>query len=281
MTRYGIYSDVHGNLAALRAVLSDMDQKGIEKKIFLGDVVGYGPSPSECLHEVRARSDIVLYGNHDLAVGGNVYMGANTLARLSLLWTESVLSEEERRLLVSVGPTVSLDGMVFSHDNLINPGNLRYVVEQWEYEDNLESFKDGISIGFIGHTHLGIITTTFKTAAIPRESPYRLSKGEKALVNVGSVGQPRRMTIATEADTRAVYCIHDTETKEIILRRVPYDVEETVKLLKKHELEEFVMSKLPDSVEELARDVEKLRNRYGEKFTSISEILMWRLRNER
>ncbi len=184
----------------------------------------------------------------------------------------------------------------FAHDNLASPGDWNYTLHPGDYANGIDALAEDDIIGFVGHTHIGgifIPDGPFFSRKIV-EPEYTLKDGQKAVVNVGSVGQPRQEnlldgTYASEIDTRASYCLYDSETKTIRLIRVEYDVEETAKLLEQQAIEEFVLKKLPKlmaenhpySLEHLAYGVKKGRERYDLDITNISGFLAWRLRNGR
>lgn len=246
MTRVLIISDIHANLAALETVLSDADGR-YDTIWCLGDVVGYGPKPNECIELVRERAALCVMGNHDWAVldkpGINVD-DFNPQARHAVLWTRQELREENRRYLdalpfAPVNPP-GAPGMLVTHASPREP--------VWEYIltpsialENFVVFDDAIC--FVGHTHKpaiyrwhsfesfaeGGVTHEMQQMATvdylqPRpESVLHLevSPTQRLIINPGSVGQPR------DNDARAAYALLDLEAMTCEHVRVPYPIELT------------------------------------------------------
>lgn len=234
---HAIISDIHDNLPALKAVLADINSKGITRVICLGDVVGYGPNPAECVDLARRRCDVTLCGNHDFAVVTEMVFGFNGCAKKAVAWTRQKLrpgplsSPEERarwRFLENLPERHQEGRILYVH------GSPRSHMEYIEYI--MESDADDIGFGpsdklrdifasvewlcFVGHTHdAGIFTGDYKyipSSMLP-ESSYEVPKEGKTIVNVGSVGQPR------DGDPRACYVTFDGEA--IQYHRVEYDVD--------------------------------------------------------
>ena len=225
-----IISDIHSNLGALEAVLSDIRAKDIREIICLGDVVGYGPEPEACIDLLKDLK-IVLLGNHDEAVLLGEAEDFNTRARRAVEWTRKRLNDGiqhdaikmERWNFLERMASVHEDGRVmYIHGSPRNPTK-EYVLP-WSVNDH-EKMKDiflripGICFG--GHTHLpGVFTESFEFfSPSDLHNVYVVEPGQKAFVNVGSVGQPR------DGDTRSCYVTFDGET--IVWRRVEYDIEKT------------------------------------------------------
>jgi predicted phosphodiesterase len=235
-----ILSDVHGNLEAFHTVLSHISNLGVREIICLGDLVGYGPRPAECLDLARPFQ-VNLMGNHEEAVLKGAY-GFNSLAREAIEWTREQLRPKWH------SPRVKRDRWQFMKDlaRRHTEGNVMYVhgsprdpTTEYLLKSDLEDFFDEppekiranfeliSGVCFNGHTHTpGIITEEYVFLS-PREfgSVHRLRPGEKAIANVGSVGQPR------DGDNRACYVTFDGT--EIVYHRVEYDVEKTVEEIRR------------------------------------------------
>ncbi|HHN46968.1 MAG TPA: metallophosphoesterase [Planctomycetes bacterium] len=242
-----VISDIHGNLEALQAVLTDIDYHGIEEIICLGDVVGYGPDPVECVDIVRKRCKVSICGNHDIAVLNQAF-GFNQFAKRAIDWTRrrlkpGFLSRHDARdrwdFLKGCPDRYSeLDG-----DVLYVHGSPRDPIMEYMDENDLmnvgfgpdnkviESFKIVQWTAFIGHSHKpGVFTYNIEKDDYAYTHLWDLpdlrvelkEKGAwKAIVNVGSVGQPR------DGDPRASYVVLDLEERQAVYRRVYYDVELT------------------------------------------------------
>ncbi len=235
--RQAILSDIHGNLVALQAVLADLEKQKVDEIVCLGDVVGYGPRPRECLR-VAFDFRFTLKGNHEDAVL-NRPEGFNEKARRAILWTHDALmvggeyEEEDRRIWNFLGglPDRHQEGDTFYAHGSPRPGETfrEYIFfldcrDQRKMNEVFASF-DG-RVCFVGHTHIpGIFEDNctgdgyYSCRASSGNSCYELAD-RKVLVNVGSVGQPR------DGDPRACYVIYDMGT--VRFRRVPYDVEKAI-----------------------------------------------------
>jgi predicted phosphodiesterase len=241
-----IISDIHGNLEALQAVLKDIEARGVSEIYCLGDVVGYGPNPRECVDLVM-RCKVVLLGNHDQ---GAIFDpdGFNPQAERAIFWTRAQLEDlseprqiRERRweFLAERPRQVRENGFLYVH------GSARYPLSEYVFPEDIYNMKKMERIFalverycFQGHTHVpGIFTENLQFLS-PEDvnSQYKLD-GRKTLCNVGSVGQPR------DGDWRACYVMLDGETINFI--RVEYDVETTIrKVYEIDELDNFLGDRL-------------------------------------
>jgi diadenosine tetraphosphatase ApaH/serine/threonine PP2A family protein phosphatase len=254
---FAVISDIHSNLEALTAVLADIEQRGATRIVCLGDVLGYGPNPRECLDLIRTQCRVCIAGNHDHAV---LYEPANfnTAAERAAYWTRQVLESEpdvEKRsvrweflgglpvrateqdiLYVHASPRRPVNEYIFPEDVFTNP---QKVIANFERLD--------AQLCFIGHTHQPGVFLDDPYFDPPHElpdSPYFVLDDERAIVNVGSVGQPR------DRDPRASYVlVHPFEDgdpdnpgshslvkqatqagiDQVEFVRVEYDIDTTVK----------------------------------------------------
>ncbi|MDH3196657.1 MAG: metallophosphoesterase family protein [Candidatus Krumholzibacteria bacterium] len=218
--RYLLISDVHANFEALQATLDVADRLEPFQLMCLGDIVGYGADPSACLDALGDRSNLILAGNHDLAVAGVVpFQDFNPIARQSIEWTRNVLSGEDRELLSNL-PLQYIDGeYCFTHASPIEPMEFHYIRT---LEDVAEVFGQiGQRFCFVGHTHLPVLVRmSSKTGRmeVVRDTKIHLEDRYRYFVNVGSVGQPRD----NNPDACMVLLDEDTATLEFL--RVPYDI---------------------------------------------------------
>lgn len=226
-----IISDIHGNLEALRAVLDDINQQSIDEGIYcLGDVIGYGPNPRECIDLVM-NCKMVLLGNHDQ---GALFDpdGFNPSAERAIMWTRDQLEQptearqirEKRWDFLAERPrSFRENGVMYVHGSARNPLNEYVFPEDIYNQRKMEKIFTLVDrYCFQGHTHVpGVFTESlqFHTPDDVNMS-YKLD-GRKTLCNVGSVGQPR------DLDPRACYVLFDGET--IRYRRVEYDFEVTIR----------------------------------------------------
>lgn len=224
-----LISDIHGNLEALRAVLADIDAQGIDEIVCLGDIIGYGPNPCECLDLVMKRCAVTILGNHDQAALFDPD-GFNPVALQAIYWTRDKLdsgpaSESNRRwdFLGTLPRLHKAEPFMFVHGSSRDPTN-EYVFPEYVYDQRkMEILFARIEhYSFQGHTHLPGVFTTQCEFLTPEECNYEFSMGpEKLMVNVGSVGQPR------DEDRRSCYVVLDDEAMKIEFRRIEYDVDKT------------------------------------------------------
>lgn len=238
-----VLSDIHANLAALEAVLADAQSFNYEAVWCLGDTVGYGPEPNECIARMRQLKPRAVVGNHDWAVLG--LMDAedfNHEARRGVLWTRERLTVESLAWLRDLPNEPLIEG-----DFTLTHGSPRDPV--WEYilypstaYANLEYFSTPFCL--VGHTHVPAIFTTEKDnrkMTLVRPTPGQavpLSNGQRAILNPGSVGQPR------DSDARAAYALLDTERAAWLPRRVAYPIEVTQARMRAVGLPERLINRL-------------------------------------
>jgi predicted phosphodiesterase len=226
-----LISDIHGNLEALLSVLEDIDSQSVDEIYCLGDVIGYGPNPCECLDQVMKRADVTILGNHDQAALFDPD-GFNPMALAAIYWTRDQLdngpgsrSQIDRRWdFLGELPRFVDDGeFKFVHGSPRDPTN-EYVFPEYVFDTRKMEilFRKVNQYCFMGHTHLPGVFTTECEFMSPEETEYTYELGsEKIMVNVGSVGQPR------DDDNRSCYVILDKAAKTITFRRVEYDFEAT------------------------------------------------------
>ena len=223
--RYLVISDIHANLAAFEAVLAHAAGE-FDFIWCLGDMVGYGPDPNECIARLRDFPHLCLAGNHDWAALGRLDIQSfNTDARVAVLWTQQELTPASRAYLESLPTNLVQDSFTLAHASPRQPV-WEYVLDPLIAQRNFAYFDTPYCL--IGHTHIPVI---FRRIVTPGGEgcqtllpPFkeRMPLGEaQALVNPGSVGQPR------DGDPRASYAILDTETMTWDHRRIPYPVEIT------------------------------------------------------
>jgi len=230
--RYAILSDVHANLDALDAVLEDVAREGVERIVCLGDFVGYGPEPNECVERLRPLVHFALVGNHDLAAVGRLDPNRfNLYARIAIEWTRQHLSPSTRAYLESLPARTEAEGVLFVHASPRDPVE-EYILDPVTADDNFR--YEPFQICFFGHSHLPVWFVhdgqRTELRCLPYRTPVRLEGELRHLVNVGSVGQPR------DGDPRAAYVVYDAAQRTAELRRVPYPVERVQRKMQAAEL---------------------------------------------
>jgi diadenosine tetraphosphatase ApaH/serine/threonine PP2A family protein phosphatase len=218
--RYVLISDIHGNLEALQAALSFAGNLEPYQLYCLGDVVGYGANPSECLEVLRNDANLILAGNHDLAVAGVIPThDFNPMAQAAVEWTRKAMSEEDVTTLANL-PLVYIDGdYCFTHASPLEPMRFGYVRTMEDVAQVLSAI--GQRFCFVGHTHLPVLVRMDEKKGkmeIVRENLVHIEDGYRFFVNVGSVGQPR------DSNPDACMVILDEEAATLEFLRVPYDI---------------------------------------------------------
>jgi diadenosine tetraphosphatase ApaH/serine/threonine PP2A family protein phosphatase len=218
--RIAVFSDIHANWEAFRAVQEDMRKARVDRTVFLGDVVGYGPDPSRCLEEVRGMKCPVIRGNHDdvVAVDKSIH-DFNPLAQEGVYYSRAELDQGQREWLDRMPMIVRFRGAIFTHSSLWHPEEFPYITSIEEAWLHFKEQRHRLS--FCGHTHYpGVWEKRNEINVYPaRRKAFRLQEGMKYLVNVGSVGQPR------DGIANACYVVWDDTEQTISHRRVPYDID--------------------------------------------------------
>ncbi len=238
--KHAVISDVHGNLEALTAVLEDIDSQGVTDIVCLGDLVGYGADPNECVSKIRSRARTSVAGNHDHAAVGKLGLEFfNSAARRAATWTERVLTGENKRYLSELPLTFEMkEGALLVHSSPSSPGQWAYIFHPGQAAGEFHSFAQ--TVCFFGHTHQPAVYTDnagFHCGDALGE--FRMGAGTRYLVNVGSVGQPR------DGNPKAAYCIFDSEDLVLSLRRVEYDVELSGMKIVRNDLPRALAERLP------------------------------------
>jgi len=230
--RLMIFSDVHGNLEALKSVLTHAESRNVHRCICLGDLVGYGPHPEECIQVVQSLNNCrVLAGNHDVAsLWQTSPYGMSSIAQKVILWTMDQLSQESKDYLDALPDRLDLANMTFVHANSYNPRGWRYVLDR---KHAMRCFAaTHTRYLFIGHSHRPVIITrnsvlTVDIQSVPGTVEFKLDDPKRRIFNCGSVGQPR------DKDSRACYIIFDSRLQQLEYYRVSYDVDATVRAAQK------------------------------------------------
>jgi predicted phosphodiesterase len=224
--RLAIISDVHANVEALQAVMKDIKKRKLKEMVFLGDAVGYGPNPNECIEILTKNCRILLAGNHDWAsIDLTEIEYFNQYAKAAILWTKGVLSEENRKLLKTfpIKKELNKDKVLLVHSTPKEPEAWHYLLTLWDAEINFHYFNEMVCL--IGHSHLPFVIERLPSGEmVTYNSGSDLKNGQRYIINCGSVGQPR------DRDPRACYAIMDDERVDFV--RVEYDVKKTQKKMR-------------------------------------------------
>lgn len=237
--RYGIFSDVHSNTEALDAILSFFRKKEVEEYLCVGDIVGYGAEPHECIEKIRALGGKGIGGNHDWASAGTISPNAfNPYAKAAIVWTRDMLGKGDVGFLKSL-ESVYTDGTItLVHGSLDFPERFQYIFDRESAAATLELLQTRIC--FVGHSHLPMIVVRSADGKVYLHGGDEvvLEKDFRYLVNVGSVGQPR------DGDPRASCAIFDSERSFVEIKRVSYDIASTQRKIIQAGLPSFLAERL-------------------------------------
>jgi len=239
--RYAIIADIHANLAAFTAVLADIDQRGGVDEIWcLGDVVGYGPDPHQCIELLRQHNHVCVAGNHDWAAIGKLNLAEfNPDAAAACRWTAQQLTPEDTEYLENLPLVIEKDDFTLAHGSPREP--------IWEYLISVSSAKENFAyfhsqFCLVGHSHVPLVFRLSETGTCSF-SQFSANIGlvlarSRLIINPGGVGQPR------DGDPRASYAILDSEARMVRLYRVPYDIGATQASMVRHNLPIRLVSRL-------------------------------------
>jgi predicted phosphodiesterase len=237
--KYGFFSDVHANLEALKACIIDFRSEKLDKLFFLGDAVGYGPNPDECVKLIDEIAEVKLMGNHDYAALGLMETEYfNQYAAESMGWTKDSISEKTVEIMSDFELTHVIDQILLVHSSPREPENWHYILDMEDAEENFDFFEDKICL--LGHTHRPYIVYKSESgdAILAKDIEVEIEEEYRYLVNIGSVGQPR------DGDPRSCYLIYDGDAQTIRLKRVQYDVKSTQKVMAQIGLPEYLIDRL-------------------------------------
>lgn len=241
--RIAFISDIHANLEALEAVLEDIEQQQIDEIVCLGDIVGYGVNPNECVDLVRKQCPTTLLGNHDAAAVELLStQHFNIHAKIAIEWTTQNLRKESKHFLTSLPLKATKEQLTLVHATPYEPNMWYYITSLEEAAFNFQFFDTPVCL--VGHTHIPIIIVldSEKELYVHQNTSIALDsiEGSRLLINVGSVGQPR------DRNPKSCYGIFDSEQGLFSYRRVAYNIQKTQAKMKKCKMPEFLLSRLED-----------------------------------
>ena len=221
--RIGFISDIHANLEALEAALRALEKHQLDKLYCLGDIVGYGANPNECIERVRETCQAVVLGNHDAALIRHTgIQHFNSYAQEAIGWTLRIIKEENMAYLKAAPISQTLDGILLVHSTPLEPDNWNYIFSQKEAQAHFDVMDTDIA--FIGHSHIPI--------------EFKDDKTGRRIINVGSVGQPR------DGDSRFCCGLYETDSGTFQWIRDVYPVENAAEKIRQAGLPEFLAQRL-------------------------------------
>jgi predicted phosphodiesterase len=216
--RYAVISDVHGNLEALATLFEKL--RPTDGMLCLGDLVGYGPNPNECVEMVRARATATVLGNHDVAAIDNFGIAYfNPMAREAMAWTQTILSAENKEWLNSLGYEFRMAEYLMVHGAPVN--YFEYILDK---DGAAGAFaRTDAPLIFIGHTHIAECYTLHPSGKLEHRhlqhgGEVTLEPGLRYLINVGSVGQPR------DLNPQASFAFYEPEAAKVTVERFDYPI---------------------------------------------------------
>ncbi len=219
--RYAIIADIHANLTAFVTVLVDMEHRGeVEEVWCLGDIVGYGPDPHQCIELLRQTNHVCVAGNHDWAAIGKIdTFEFNPDAAAACQWTATKLTPRDITYLRGLPLVIERDDFTLVHGSPREP-IWEYILSISAAKENFAHFKSKFCL--VGHSHVPLVfrynhAGSCYFSQFPTNKVLMLGK-ERLIINPGAVGQPR------DGDPRASYAIYDSETSQVELYRVSYNV---------------------------------------------------------
>ena len=235
-----LFSDVHGNLPAFEAVLRDIDKVGVDQRWCLGDLVGYGAQPNECVALAKDTCDLCLIGNHDLVVIDKLDIADFSFnAAFAATWTKEHINKESLEFLSGLEPKDESRPLGLYHASPRDPV-WEYVLSTMLADENMQQMA--LRVGAVGHSHVALYFRRLGSGVVVGEhaaggTVLDMSKSDW-LINPGGVGQPR------DGDPRAAWVLLDLSTWQAEWRRVEYPVDEAAHAISEAGLPEALGQRL-------------------------------------
>ena len=246
--KYAIISDIHSNLEALERALEEIQKRGCGQIICLGDVVGYGADPSQCLklvqesavYDERFAAKEIIMGNHDRAVEDvKLRESFNDWAKVAIEWTAGVLNDKEKAVIRTFAPIVidSKEDITWTHGSVHETGEFHYLFDTAEAEKSFQKLKTRFC--FFGHTHIpSIFSEKSNEVQYLSAGTYQLSGTDRFLINLGSVGQPR------DRNPELSFAFFDSKKFSLEIVRLDYDNQKAAEKIRKAGLPSFLADRL-------------------------------------
>ncbi len=231
-----IISDIHGNLEALNKALEYIDKlKGEKRVVCLGDIVGYGPDPAECFNLVTSITDKICLGNHEDAVLDTDYdYQINMYAREAIKWTRNILNEEIKNVIAELPLKITEGNVLYVHASPDDPMLWKYITNDRNAYSSLIGMEH--TLCFVGHSHIPGVYSYQKTERDDKE--VAISKKDRTIVNVGSIGQPR------DGSPLLSFAVFDDSNWNVEIIRLEYDYYKTMAKIEKAGLPSHLAERL-------------------------------------
>ncbi|HUN29561.1 MAG TPA: metallophosphoesterase [Alphaproteobacteria bacterium] len=236
--RYAIISDIHGNIESLERAFSLMEPE--DQVLCLGDIVGYGPNPNECISLLRTRLQHAVLGNHDLAALENFGVEYfNDAARAAIAWTQTVLTEESRDWLNGLSYEIRYPDFLMVHGAPVN--YFEYILDK-RTASKAFALTDAPLV-FIGHTHIAEYWVSEPDGTVGHRhmqqgGELRLEDGKRYIVDVGSIGQPR------DLNPEASFVFYEPQSRKVEWVRYPYPIRDVQEKIHEAHLPEYLAMRL-------------------------------------
>lgn len=243
---FALIADIHANAPALYTALNYISQRGLNDVIVLGDIVGYGPHPKQCIDMLNNRSNLyIIRGNHDHAVAtGHSVAGATSLAGWTIQWTVDNLDEEAKQWLSRLPSYLQTEDWLAVHGSPRDKTFFNGYVYQMNYSDNLDELeRRHVPICFHGHTHIQKVY--YRERGVDGEATTQLinlARAKHSLICPGSVGQPRGGKAGVEL------AVFDLDTMEMEFQRLAYDMQPTINDMSRHQFPKELAERLQNGV---------------------------------
>jgi len=237
--RYIIFSDLHSNLEALKQFEKEISSISFDRLVCLGDIVGYGADPNSCIDWVRNHADIIIAGNHDLAVVEKTDVSYfNNYAIRACEWTKKKLTPKNRRFLELLPMDKKADRIYWVHASPYQPARWHYIVNKRGAEKHFKSFD--MPLSFVGHSHIPIILEQNPKGIIDCHiaDVCNVKAENRYIFNDGSLGQPR------DGNTQPIYILYDSDERTVEFKRFHYDFSLTQKKIIENGLPTYLADRL-------------------------------------
>ena len=236
--RYLIISDIHGNLEAFEKIINQCDKLNVDEILCLGDIVGYGANPHECLMLAKKHCTHFINGNHEYALFAIEYQQHfNTFAYDAIDWTREQLGKRDLDFIKTFTFMKIFDEFTLVHGSPHNPKEFYYISSSYEADTAFRHFKTRLC--FIGHTHVPqLFTEGHAHSSYLKPGTVYLNRDKRYIINVGSIGQPR------DFDKRLSCAVFDDSDYSINLVRIPYDNRKAAEKIHKAGLPAYLAQRL-------------------------------------
>ena len=238
--KYAIISDIHSNWEALERAYEEIQKKGVDQIVCLGDVVGYGANPSECLALIHEISSEIIMGNHDRAIEDVRLRDEFTdWAREAIEWTAGILSHEEKKQIREFAPIVinRRENVTWTHGSAHEPDEFHYLFSETDARHSFRVLETNVC--FFGHTHIpSLFSAKSHEARYLTAGIYQLVEGERYLINPGSIGQPR------DRNPKLGFALFDSDRLTLEIVRLDYDNRNAAENIRKAGLPAYLAERL-------------------------------------